>query len=81
MRSLLALALLVPVVAHAAPITVTLDDTQQNALLSLMDDGVKYGGLAVATNAAVLLQLIQKAQQQAAAPPTPPAPIAVTPQN
>lgn len=59
-------ALLIPSFAHATPITVTLDDTQQQALLTLMDDGVKYGGLAVATNAAVLLQLIQQAQQDAA---------------
>ena len=42
---------------------------EADALLNLIDLGVKAGGLAVATNAAVLLQRIQAA---AAAPaPTP----------
>lgn len=53
--------------AMAAPITVTLSDEEQNVFTSALDAYVKAGGLAVATNAAVMLQKLVAAKN---APPT-----------
>lgn len=49
--------------AFARDITVILNDQQQASLMQLLDLGVKQGGLAVATNAAILLQILQQAAQ------------------
>lgn len=49
-------------------ITLTLTEQETNALLTLIDLGVKSGGLHQATNAAFFLQKIQSAQAVAARP-------------
>jgi len=42
-------------------VTITLSEPEVQALLSLMDAGVRHEGIKSATNAAVLMDKIQKA--------------------
>ena len=51
-------------------IQLTLTEAETNALLTLIDLGVKNAGLNVATNAAFFLQRIQAAQKESSTPVT-----------
>lgn len=55
---------------RAADVTVTFSEGQLNALVQLMDLGVKAGGLQVVSNAAVLIQLLEQAKTKAEATTT-----------
>ena len=60
--------------SFAKTVQVTLDDQEQAALQMLLDDGVKYGGLAVAGNADFLWRKVQGSP----APPDPAPPPSAT---
>lgn len=70
MRSILAAFLIgVPLAASAKDLTITLTDQEWQAVVNVLDLGVKSGGLSAAPAAIILLQKVQAADHESEASP------------